>query len=247
VFGCGSGSEPPRDASSRAAHASAPPVAAAPSSAGGTDDAAAAGPREPESGVLAPASTDSETPEQRLALYRAAWATPRHHPALLDEAARPARLAPGAYSCKVSREYRLRDCRVERDADGRTFLEFADGNLLALRGVVYDRAGALEFEGWLTDAEPFGCTSCAERCILDPATCSCTPLPVEAIAACVAQPVRFTLRAASAAGTYRGVLVHQVYYNEYVGDGADRHAEGFVAQPERLEITLVRGAPKQSG
>lgn len=247
MLGCGTASEPAHDARSERALGTPPPaVTAAPAPAVTSAVATGgAGPREPAAGVLEPVSTDSETPARRLERYRAAWATPRYRPALLDEAARPARLAPGAYACKVSREYRLRACRVERDAEGRTFLEFGEGNLLALRGVVYDHAGALEFEGWLSDAEPFGCTSCDERCILDPASCSCTPLPVEAVSQCVAQPARFTLRAAATPGTYRGVLVHHVYYNEYMGEGDARHAEGFTAQPEKLEITLVRGAPKQ--
>src|SRR5687768_16221108 len=65
-----------------------------------------------------------ETPEERLARYRALWKSPRHRPSALHRPPSPVRLLPGAYSCRVSREYKLRDCTVERDAEGRTFLEF---------------------------------------------------------------------------------------------------------------------------
>ena len=143
----------------------------------------------------------------------------------------------------MSREYKLRDCTVERDAEGRTFLEFAEGNLLGMRGVVTDTGGALEFEGFLTEAQPFGCSSCQERCITDPSSCACDPLPAEAIVECLAQPLRFTLRP-SPKGSYHGVLAYRVYYNDYVGEGSERRPEGFTFREESFAIDLVPGAPE---
>jgi hypothetical protein len=185
------------------------------------------------------------TPKERLDRHRDAYRSPRHRPRALDEPARPARLAPGAYACRVSREYRLRRCTVERDEAGRTLLEFAEGNLIGMRGVVTDAGTTLEFEGWLTEQQPFGCSHCADRCIEDPSSCSCDELPEAAVRECVAQPVRVTLRP-HGAGRYRGTMTYRVYYNEYVGEGPARRPEGFVAREERLEIDLVPGPPPGS-
>jgi hypothetical protein len=187
-------------------------------------------------------SARSISPEERLARHRKAYRSPRHRPKALDEAARPARLVPGAYSCRVSREYRLRDCRVERDAAGHTLLEFATGNLIGMRGIVTDSGGALEFEGWLTEEQPFGCSHCADRCIEEPGSCGCDELPEAAVIECVAQPLRVTLRP-NGAGRYRGSMKYRIYYNEYVGEGPARRPEGFVAKEEQFEIDLVQGAP----
>jgi hypothetical protein len=215
------------------APAAAPPVRA------DTDQGAARGSSDSSPPLVA---ARDDTPEERLARYRALWKSPRHHPAVLDEPPRQTKLAPGAYACRVSREYRLRACTVERDADGRTFLEFAEGNLLGMRGVVYDRAGAVEFEGWLAEEQPFGCTSCQDRCIAHPGTCGCDPLPPDAVVECLKQPLRITLRP-TGGGKYHGTLGYRVYYNEYVGEGEGRHPEGFVGKPERFEIDLAPGPP----
>jgi hypothetical protein len=188
-------------------------------------------------------SPPADTPEERLARYRALWKSPRHRPDALDRPPSPVRLLPGAYSCRVSREYKLRECTVERDADGRTFLEFAAGNLLGMRGVVTESGGALEFEGYLTEEQPFGCSSCQERCIVDPSSCGCDPLPAEAVVECLAQPLRFSLRASPKGGSFHGVLPYRVYYNDYVGEGAARRAEGFTFRQESFAIDLIPGPP----
>jgi hypothetical protein len=194
---------------------------------------------EPETEATPP----SETPEERLARYRALWKSPRHRPSALDQAPSPVRLLPGAYACRVSREYKLRECTVERDAEGRTFLEFAAGNLLGMRGVVTGTVGALEFDGFLTEEQPFGCSSCQERCIADPSSCGCDPLPAEAIVECLAQPLRFVLRPSAKGGSFHGVLAYRVYYNDYVGEGAARRAQGFTFREESFEIDLIPGRP----
>lgn len=238
-----------RSGSSTAAAANSPPLPAAspaterapttaPTPHTNTDDGAS----RQSSGSAPLVVARDDTPEERLTRYRALWKSPRHHPAVLDDAPRPARLAPGAYACRVSREYRLRECTVERDAEGRTFLEFAEGNLLGMRGVVYDRSGTLEFEGWLAEEQPFGCTSCQDRCIAHPGTCGCDPLPPDAVVECLKQPLRMTLRP-TGGGKYHGTLDYRVYYNEYVGEAEGRHPEGFVGKQERFEVDIVPGPP----
>jgi hypothetical protein len=52
---------------------------------------------------------------------------------------------------------------VELDAQGHTMLEFHEGNLLTLRGVLYDDGPVVRFEGWLTDAGVLGCNTCAQQ------------------------------------------------------------------------------------
>jgi hypothetical protein len=230
----------------RAPQLSGPPLESAPS---GQPPALTTAPAPPAASAEpapatspAPVLATEPSPEERLDRYRALWKSPRHRPAVLDEPARPAGIQPGEYACRVSQEYRLRGCRVERDADGRTFLVIDEGNLLAMRGVLYDERGGLAFEGWLTDEEPFGCTSCQDRCILDPQSCACDPLPEAGVVECLQQPLRMTFRA-TGAGKYSATLPYRVYYNEYVGEGAARHAEGYVGKPERFRVDLVRGKP----
>ena len=219
------------------------PEPAAPSVRAAPSGEAPAAPRAPSDAgtVLAPTdpSNAADTPEARVARYRALWKSPRHRPAALDQPPRASRLPPGAYLCKVSREYRLRDCSVERDAEGRTILEFSSGNLLAMRGVVSDAPNGIDFEGWLVDEQPFGCSSCQERCIAHPGTCACDPLPPDAVVECLKQPLHVSLRALGA-GQYRGVLRYRVYYNQYVGEGANRRPEGYEAKEEALEVELVK-------
>jgi hypothetical protein len=100
----------------------------------------------------------------------------------------------------------------------------------------------VRFEGWLIEEQPFGCTSCQDRCYAYPGSCACDPLPAEAIRECLKQPLRITFRPAGA-GRYQGSLEYSVYYNEYIGEGSARHAEGYVAKRERFDVLLVKGAP----
>lgn len=62
---------------------------------------------------------------------------------------RPARIRPGRYDCKIAAMYKLRECTVELDADGRTVLTFHSGNLLSLRGVLYDDGPVVRYEAAL--------------------------------------------------------------------------------------------------
>ena len=230
--------EPPRPAPAASVPLDAglsKPAAPALATEASPPDIAASGP-EPEA--------PKETPEARLAFWNALYQSPRHHPALLDQEPRSSRLSPGAYACRVSKEYRLRDCRVEQ-RDGRTFLEFSDGNLLAMRGVLWDEGATIRFEGWLLEEQPFGCTSCQDRCYAYPGSCACDPLPPEAIRECLRQPLRISFRAAGK-GRYQGLLDYAVYYNEYVGEGSERHAQGYSAKPERFEVLLVSGPPPRA-
>ena len=54
-------------------------------------------------------------------------------------------------------------------------LEVGKGNLIGMRGVLYNDGEVVRFEGWPTDLRPFGCFSCQERCFIQPDSCACQP------------------------------------------------------------------------
>lgn len=62
---------------------------------------------------------------------------------------RSSRILPGFYACKIATMYKLRDCWVTKDDDGRTRLKFAADNLLALDGVLYDDGSVVRYESTL--------------------------------------------------------------------------------------------------
>jgi hypothetical protein len=113
-----------------------------------------------------------------------------YHPPELDQPPRPARIKPGYYACKVSDIYKLRDCKVTRDARGHTLLEFDKHNLVGLKGVVYDDGPVLRYVAWQTASSVIDCQGC-ER-----------------------QPVYGVLRGNGR--NYRGILQFRSYYDPYV-------------------------------
>jgi hypothetical protein len=87
----------------------------------------------------------------------------RQVPPRLQQPPLPARIKPGQYACKVTDIYKLRDCTVEVDERGHTLLEIHSGNLLAVRGVLYDDGPVVRFEGWLTEPYYTGCAECLHQ------------------------------------------------------------------------------------
>lgn len=221
LIACG-GSSPPAEA----------PAAPAPDTSTTTVQVAAPAPSAPvaesaaDAGVVASESKASiptvrSDIEEKLAIGRTA---PRHHAKVLDGAARPAKLAPGNYVCRVDAMYKLRPCTVTRDERGFTWLEAPDG-LLGLKGVLYDDGGALVFDGTTAEERPFGCFSCQERCTTDPSSCGCTELMPDASRECLAQPV--VVRLTKQGSSWVGNVKYKTYFNHYEGDGAARHVTGW--------------------
>lgn len=103
---------------------------------------------------------------------------------------RSTRLVPGAYDCKITKMYRMRDCLIEKLPSGHTQLTFEPGNLLSLRGIVYDDGNVTRFEGSLT--EPSSVVDCRD---------------------CQKQPIHGVLRGNS--GHLEGVLVVKTYYDPF--------------------------------
>jgi hypothetical protein len=174
----------------------------------------------------------------RRAALEALHATARHRPALLDQSARPCRIKPGKYACRISEGYKLRDCVVERLASGHVMLEVGPGNLIGLRGVLYDDGPVVRFEGWPTDDRPFQCYTCQDRCYLDPGSCGCTPGPLARTASCLAQPVHGVFKGGGR--TWRGVVIWRDYYDPAVHDGLPPRTLVSEKGLDRFEVLLKR-------
>lgn len=190
--------------------------------------------REP-SPPAASAPAPVQPPEDRPARSETLRDAPRHRPEALSQAPRPTRIEPGIYQCRISKEYRLRDCKVERDAAGHVMLTMPAA-MIAVRGVLWDEGDVTKFAGWTTAERPFGCFACQERCAAAPHECACIEHPIEASRECLAQPVRFELRGGPK--RWRGVLEYRTYFNDYKGEGAERRVVGYGSDLERLEVEL---------
>lgn len=138
----------------------------------------------------------------------------RYVPPRLDQPALPARITPGSYACKVTDIYKLRDCTVEVDERGHTLLEVHSGNLLALRGVLYDDGPVVRFEGWLT--EPYY-TGCAE---------------------CLQQPIHGVLRGQGR--QWEGILFHRGHFDPLVPNELPPANVKFEEAIDRSPLKLVR-------
>lgn len=175
--------------------------------------------------------------EKRLNHQRELFKSPRYSPAVTAPA-RPSRVAAGVYACRISKQFRFRDCTVQKTADGRTVLEFSSGNLIGSRGLLWTEGANEVFEGALTDTRPFGCAPCDEACSANPAMCSCVPLPDAAVVECVRQPVRMTLKP-SDKNSFGGTMIYDVYSSEHVGRGATPRRPGaHIAKPTKFSVEI---------
>jgi WD40 repeat protein len=178
------------------------------------------------------------TEEERRAQLAALYAMPRHRPSILDGPPRPSRIQPGRYSCRVSEGYKLRDCVVEEDPADHVMLEVMAGNLIEMRGVLYNDGPVVRFEGWPTAKRPFGCFSCQEGCFIHPGTCGCQPRALEQVAGCLRQPLHAVFRGKGA--TWRGVVLYRGYYDEQIPVEALPRTVAFEEGIDRYTIVLKR-------
>ncbi|HEU4410459.1 MAG TPA: hypothetical protein VFS43_34710 [Polyangiaceae bacterium] len=152
----------------------------------------------------------------------------RHEPSRLQLPPRRSSVLPGPYDCKVDVMYKLRDCSVELDFEGRTWLTVHEGNLLALKGLLVDEDGEVVFEGALTDEKPFGCPACVEGCT--------SQLFAEA-SECVAQAV--FIRFHRAGKRWQGLLQYTHFTERFEGTPPDRHVAGFDRKSQSYQVVLV--------
>ena len=160
----------------------------------------------------------------------------RHAPSGLTRPPRPVRLGDGPYACKTDDLYRLRTCAIERDAEGRTWLDMHEGNLLPMRGLLEEDHGDLVFEGFPTEATPFGCYRCQETCV--GGTCGCNPVQELGARTCLEQPLRVRLR--GGAGLWKGTLTHDVYFKSFDSNGGVQTLKDFDVNVNKYVVTIGR-------
>lgn len=187
-----------------------------------------------------PDGAEDDTPEGRRQRLLRIDQLPRPRPEALRQPARPAKLKPGLYQCSVGEGYKLRDCLVEKDSEGRTLLEIGNGNLVAARGVIWDAGQGLRFEGWLTDARPFGCFGCQDRCYVEPEQCGCKPPPLEVAEACVVQSVSIDFKGAG--NSFRGEMTYHRFWPTYEGQGGERNLV-VASREEKHPVRLIFKQP----
>jgi hypothetical protein len=154
----------------------------------------------------------------------------------------PGPLPPGTYQCQIAAEYRFRPCTVSVGVDGRTQIDMP-GGLLHLRGTLRTAGRDLVLEAAPVEAQPFGCSSCADGSIAEHAQVfprsRCIPLVRQAVQQCRTQ--RAVARLRYAARQWRGAMEWKVYYNtyDYLPDEMNR-VTGFTVDPQRIMITIRR-------
>lgn len=145
----------------------------------------------------------------------------------------------GEYSCKISKEYKMRDCKVSV-VDGVATLSIPTG-LVAIHGEVHQidkQKNKAYFYGKLSDARPFGCYSCNEKCAANPETCMCKDIAPEHSETCAAQRVGFVLT--KKGKTWTGKLPLQ-HYNGVYKDGK---IVGHTIEVMMLDVVIKQGKPK---
>jgi len=162
-----------------------------------------------------------------------------YRPVLLSEAPASSSIGAGDYVCKISKEYKLRPCTVRVDPQGHTILTIPEG-LIALEGVIYDEGDVVHFDGWPTEARPFGCFSCDPRCTVDPSSCMCDELPPAASAHCLAQPVTFELKRKG--DGWRGMMNYTTYSSRYEGEVPKRRVTGYETEVDTF-VVEIKPAP----
>lgn len=134
----------------------------------------------------------------------------------------------GEHLCKVSKEYKLRKCRVVQEGDGQVLSVYDEGHLLQLEGVLYrndfvGKSKKVFFEAKITGDQPYNCN------VRDAA----------AAKACRAQVVMVSLE--KKGGVFVGSFPLKMYWDRWVGDGEQRRIDGFEVTVEDISFTLKPG------
>lgn len=160
------------------------------------------------------------------------------HAAFAQEATPPP-IPVGEYECRTGKEYKLRECRVERRGEQTVLVLPAEvQHLVSFEAELRptsDKKMVYVSVLNLLDQRPWGCYMCQERCAVTPDACSCKEVPAAASEQCKAQPVHFVVSQAGK-DTWRGTMPYRVYGNRYeagqiVGVDYDIYA---------LEVTIKR-------
>ncbi|HEX2878215.1 MAG TPA: hypothetical protein VHO25_01635 [Polyangiaceae bacterium] len=141
-----------------------------------------------------------------------------YHPPQLDAPARPSKVRPGVYECRIAAMYKLRECIVRQTTSGHALLEFHRDNLLALTGVLYDDGPVVRYEAWLTEPSTLvGCAGCEQ------------------------QPLHGMLRGNG--GRYKGLLTFRNYYDPRVPPPSPDSKAIIEDANDRFELVLNYKGP----
>ena len=140
-------------------------------------------------------------------------------------------LAPGKYLCKISKEYKLRECEVK---DGGELVIPSDkGHLMGLRGTLAWDKKAVTFTGALNDPRPYTCFRCNEECAKAPDTCACSEVPKDGQTECLAQVITGALKKT------KGGVTGQISYKVDDAEYKDKKPTGkFEAKPDKALLVV---------
>ncbi len=137
----------------------------------------------------------------------------------------PRLLPEGTHKCKVSKEYKLRECKVIKDGS-EYILNFSGQHLLRFIGPIHPadfvaKDKRVFVEATIQDEQPFMCK------VKDAA----------AMKACKEQTVMIELKRKSSTRWVGSVPV-KYYWDKYVGEGNERRVEGYVITVETFVVEL---------
>jgi hypothetical protein len=145
----------------------------------------------------------------------------------------PQLLPEGTHKCKVSKEYKLRECKVTKDGPEYILNFNAPGHLLRFVGHVHPA----DFTG--KDKRVF-----VEARIQDEQPFMCKVKDSTAMKACKEQTVMIELKRKSSTRWVGSVPV-KYYWDKYVGEGKDRRVDGHVITVETFLVELRVGKPEK--
>ena len=151
---------------------------------------------------------------------------------------------PGTYHCRISKEYRVRDCEVEKNLKGELTLT-TENTLLHLKGTLHTTKDRVFYDAKLQGDRAFGCQKCQPSCSQPGANCACRELLKAGQDACMQQPVTTIFKKKGIGWT--GEIAYRIYENVYepLRDGQkpqDRAIIGYTYRVEVLSFDL-RPAP----
>mgnify|MGYP005817380833 CR=1 FL=1 len=137
----------------------------------------------------------------------------------------PKLIKEGDYKCKVSKEYKMRSCKVVEENGQQHLVVDTKGHLLLLKGPIYpaDHVGKVKevhVEASLLEDKPYICTTRSAA----------------ANEECKSQKVMITLKKKGSSWVGSFVLKH--YWDKWAGEGADRKVVGHEITAETISFTL---------
>lgn len=136
----------------------------------------------------------------------------------------------GDYSCKVSREYKMRDCAVEMRSGKKHLVLKVEGHLLLMDGEILEnyeykenKRGDKYVEARLTGERPYVCST----------------KDAAGAEECKGQRVMISLKK-KGKDTWKGDFLVKHYMDRWVGEGEARKISGYDVSVTRIEFTMKK-------